>query len=104
MTIKFRSRFLILEMRRIIQGTGRKVVERQMRNRLGASLARRAARMSLATWGKDEGIIDVILPIVEYDGLDRSTEEIPIEPPPGLDGEDREQASLCAKLLRAQIG
>ena len=29
--------------------------------------------MSLATWGKDQGDGDIVLPIVEYDDLDRTT-------------------------------
>ena len=48
-------------------------VERQIRGRLGAALARRAARMSLATWGRRDDSGGVILPTVEYDDIDRTT-------------------------------
>ena len=50
-----------------------RATERQIRGRLGAQLARRAARMSLATFGKDDGSSGVVLPLVDYDDLDRTT-------------------------------
>ena len=61
--------------RRLAKAVGRKkgwaakAVERQIRGRLGAALARRAARMSLATFGQVSGEEQVILPIKEYDDL-----------------------------------
>ena len=63
---------------RIAKGFGAKrggawsAVDRQLRGRLGAALARRAARMSLGTWARRQGEHEVVLPIVEYDDLDRS--------------------------------
>ena len=61
------------------RGWATTAVERQLRSRLGACLARRAARMSLATWGKDEGEGEVILPILEpeYEDIDRTAEGQP---------------------------
>ena len=61
--------------RRLAKAVGRKkgwaakAVERQIRGRLGAALARRAARMSLATFGQVSGEEQVILPLKEYDDL-----------------------------------
>ena len=71
------------------RGWATKAVEKQMRSRLGASLARRAARMSLATFGKkgDEG--EVILPIVEYDELAVEVEEEGVEA--GDEEEEKEE-------------
>ena len=57
------------------RGWAAKAVERQIRAKLGAALARRAARMSLATFGQDTGEDQVILPIMEYDDLKRVAEE-----------------------------
>ena len=53
------------------RGWASKAVEKQLRARLGACLARRAARMSLATFGQSSGEGEVILPLVEYDELER---------------------------------
>ena len=55
------------------RGWAAAAIERQIRCRLGACLARRAARMSLATWGKEEYGGGIVLPIVEYDDLGRTT-------------------------------
>ena len=63
------------------RGWASKAVERQIRNRLGASLARRAARMSLATWGQGDQEGDIILPLTEYDEIDRTPEDAIVEPP-----------------------
>ena len=85
------------------RGWARKAVERQIRSRLGAALARRAARMSLATWGREARECDVLLPIVEYDDLDRTAAEIPVEPPDvGSCGSRHD--SLCAALGRVGLG
>ena len=40
------------------EGWAGKAMERQIRARLGATLARGAARMSLATWGRGKGNAD----------------------------------------------
>ena len=46
-----------------------------MRARFGVALARRAARMSLATWGKERDSHEIILPLIEYEEIDRSAED-----------------------------
>jgi hypothetical protein len=40
------------------RGVAKEAVERQLRARIGAAIARRAARMSLATWNKDATAVD----------------------------------------------
>ena len=56
------------------RGWASRAVERQIRARLGACLARRAARMSLATFGQSTGEDQVILPLIEYDELEREAD------------------------------
>ena len=58
--------------------------------------------MSLATWGREAQEGDFLLPIVEYDDLDRTTELIPVEPP-GLETNPGTRDSLCAALGRVQV-
>ena len=85
------------------RGWATKAVERQIRNRLGAALARRAARMSLATWGTEDNEGDVVLPIADYEYLDRTAAEAPIEPP-GLAAPPWRRDSLCEALGKVRIG
>ena len=56
------------------KGFARTALEKQIRNRLGAALARRAARMSLATYPKSNDLNGIALPIVDYDDLDRAVD------------------------------
>ena len=56
------------------KGFARTALEKQIRNRLGAALARRAARMSLATYPKSNDLNGITLPIVDYDDLDRAVD------------------------------
>ena len=84
------------------RGWARKAVERQIRARLGAAFARRMARMSLATWGREAMEGDVLLPIVEYDDLDRTAAVMPVEPP-GTGRGGTQPDSLCAAMSRITI-
>ena len=54
-------------------GCSAAALERQFRGRLGADIARRAGRMSLATWGAEPDDGGVILPLVDYLDLDRTS-------------------------------
>ena len=65
------------------KGFAAAALERQLRARLGAALARRAARMSLACWGKGAREPEVDVPNVNYEDFDLST-GAPALPPPAL--------------------
>ena len=58
--------------------------------------------MSLATWGREAQEDDFLLPVVEYDDFDRTTETIPVEPP-GFETRTRANDSVCEALDRVRV-
>ena len=82
------------------RGWAAKAVDKQIRNRLGACFSRRSARMSLATWGRDDNEGDIILPIIEYEDYDRTPESALVEPR-GTSGAGRPHDPLSSFLERS---
>ena len=79
------------------QGKSRAAVNRQIRGRLGAALARRAARMSLATWMGSSAEADVPFQGEDYEDIDR-------EPAVGGDDAGIDEEFRAVRPFRDTLG